>query len=445
MTKTPLACIILAAGQGKRMKSSLPKVLHPIAGQPMIKWLLQAVSGLDPQKIVVVTAPDAIAVAQAVHPHQTMVQQKPLGTADAVKAAMPMLKDFEGTVLVLYGDGPLYRDGTLRNLVDAMQADSSADLGFLAMRLSDPTGYGRMICDQKGYLQKIVEEKDATADERRIDLCWSGVMCGRKAAMEDYLAKVDNNNAAGEYYLTTLPALALAAGRNTIVAKSPIEETLGANSRAELAVLERKVQDRLRHQAMENGATLTDPASVFFSWDTKTGRDVVIGPHVVFGPGVVIGDSVTIKSFCHIEGTRIESGSVVGPFARLRPGTHLHHDVRIGNFVEVKNAVLHDGVKANHLSYIGDADIGAGTNFSCGAITANYDGYEKHKTIIGPQVMVGSNVTLIAPVTVNEGAYIAAGSTISKDVASHSLAVERNDQRQVDGWAMRKRDRAQKK
>ena len=439
MTKTPLACIVLAAGSGTRMKSDLPKVLHPLAGRPMISWILDTASQLGAQKIVVVVGPQGDSIKNAVTPHQTVVQKEQLGTADAVKAALPALKGFEGDVLVLYGDGPLYRAQTLLTLLETMHKDPQADSAFLSMKPEDPTGYGRMVMSPLGGLAKIVEEKDATADERQLTLCWTGVMCAKKSALETWLPKVNNNNAKGEYYLTTLPELMNAAQRRTVVAHSPLDETLGANTRSELALLEARIQNRLRHAAMDNGVTMIDPATVYLSWDTQLGRDVTIEPHVFFGPNVKIADHVRINAFSHLEGAIVAARSVIGPHARLRPGAIIGADSRIGNFVEVKNSTLGEHVKANHHAYIGDAQIGDGVNFSCGAITVNYDGQDKHKTTIGSNAMIGSNVSLVAPITIGEGAYVGAGSTITKDVPADSLAVARQKPSFIEGWAAARR------
>ncbi len=435
-----LACVILAAGQGTRMRSHLPKVMHPLAGRPMIGWVVEAAEALRPERIIVVVGPEGQAVRHAIASHEAVVQEKQLGTADAVRAAAPALTGFTGDVLVLYGDGPLYRPETLHGLLSAMHADPSAALGYLAMQAPDPFGYGRMICDKQGYLQKIVEEKDATPEERAIDLCCSGVACGRWPEMAAWLDRVGNENAKGEYYLTDLPEIAAKDKRRTVVTLSPAEETLGANTRAELAVLERKIQDRLRRQAMEAGAMLIDPATVYFSFDTRLGRDVTVEPNVVFGPGVTVGDSAVIHAFSHLEQAVVHEGASIGPFARLRPGSEIGPRSRIGNFVEVKNAVLGEGVKASHLAYIGDADVGAGTNFSCGAITVNYDGFsKKSKTVIGEHAMIGSNVNLVAPVTIGAGAYIAAGTTVTKDVPPDALAVAREKPSVIEGWVTKKR------
>lgn len=443
--KTPLACVILTAGFGKRMKSAKPKVMHEIAGQPMIKWLLRSVEELAPEKIIIVTAPDSLSVAQAVQPHITVVQQKPLGTADAVRAALPALEGFTGDVLVLLGDMPLLSAGMMQSLVETRQSSDDTGIVVLGVEYKNPPAFGRLVLNADKTLNRIVEDKEATPEERNIKLCNTGAFCIDGSKLAHWIGLVDNKNSQGEFYITDLPQIAAREGIKTRVSiLYDTEEVTGINSRAELAAAEVIAQRRLRKKAMENGATLTDPTTVFFSWDTKIGRDVVIGPNVVFGPGAVVGDEVIIHPFCHIEGARIDNNCVIGPFARLRPGTHLWQKVRIGNFVEVKNSLLHEGVKANHLAYIGDSDIGAGTNFSCGAITANYDGYDKFKTVIGDNVMVGSNVTLVAPIQIGSGAYLAAGSTITKDVPAEALSVERSETRLVPGWAEKNRNKKQK-
>ena len=440
--KTPLACVILTAGQGKRMKSALPKVLHEIAGQAMIRWLLRSVEELSPDKIIVVTAPGAQGVAEAVRPHETAVQQKPMGTGDAVKAALPHLNGFDGDVLILLGDMPLLSAGMMQALIETRQHDKDTGVAVLGVEYKNPPAFGRLVMNADKTLQKIVEDRDATAEERAIKLCNTGAFCVHGAKLGAWLEELGSNNAQGEFYITDLPQIAAKDGfKSRVCTLYDAEEVLGVNSRADLSLVEAAVQKRLRKKAMENGATLTDPNSVFFSYDTVLGRDVEIGPNVVFGPGVVVADNVQIRPFCHLEGARIESGCSVGPFARLRPGTHLRGKTKIGNFVEIKNATLHEGVKAGHLSYIGDADVGAGVNFSCGAITANYDGFKKHKTIIGDNVMVGSNVNLIAPVTIGKGAYIAAGSTVTKDVPGDALAVSRGETRIIEGWAEKNRQK----
>ncbi|MGB1077835.1 MAG: DapH/DapD/GlmU-related protein, partial [Bdellovibrionales bacterium] len=293
--------------------------------------------------------------------------------------------------------------------------------------------------DAQGYVTRIIEEKEASDAEKKIGLCWTGVMCAQAEKLNGWLAQINNNNNKGEYYLTDLPQIALAEGVHTMTGICPIDETLGANTRSELAELEKKMQERLRKKVMENGATLIDPNTVYLCEDTVIGKDVTIEPNVFFGPGVVVGDNCHIKAFSHLEGATLKDGVVIGPFARLRPGTVLEDNVKIGNFVEVKNATFGEGAKANHLTYVGDAQVGASSNIGAGTITCNYDGTNKFKTTIGKGVFVGSNSTLIAPITLEDGAYIGAGSTLSKDVAADSLAVARSRAIIKDGWAKRKK------
>ncbi len=441
----PLACIILAAGQGKRMKSALPKVLHELAGRPMILWLLDEVAKLGPEKIIIVTAPGAQQVAEAVSPHAIAVQEKPLGTGDAVKAALPALKNFTGDVLILLGDMPLITAKTLEALIEKRRQKAGTGLAVLGAEFDPPPAFGRLVLGPGGALARIVEEKDATIDERSIKLCNTGAFCVDGARLPEWVGRLKNNNAQKEFYITDLVEL---ASQDDLEAHSFItrnhDEVRGVNSRADLAILERIVQQKLRASAMENGATLIDPSAVYFSWDTKLGHDVIVEPGVFFGPGVTVDDNVHIKAFSHFEDAHIGQGSVIGPFARLRPGAKLGEGCRIGNFVEVKNSTLGKGVKANHLGYIGDADVGAGVNFSCGAITINYDGFEKHRTVIGTGAMIGSNVNLIAPIEIGDGAYIAAGSTITKDIPPDALAVAREKPFIKEGWAAAKRSKKKK-
>jgi bifunctional UDP-N-acetylglucosamine pyrophosphorylase/glucosamine-1-phosphate N-acetyltransferase len=441
MTKQPLACIILAAGQGKRMKSALPKALHPLAGRPLIGWLLETVESLSPQRIVVVTGPGMDDLREVVQPHETVVQEKPLGTGDAVKAALPALKNFTGDVLILLGDMPMISADTLRALIAARHKDPlSTGLSVLGAEFDPPPAFGRLVLDANGHLEKIVEDKDCTPAERNIKLCNTGAFCVDGAKLGGWVAKIKNDNAQKEFYITDLVEIAAQDGMNAHVhVTRDHAEVQGVNSRIDLAVLEDNVQQVLRARAMEGGATLIDLASVYFSWDTKTGRDVVIEPNVFFGPGVEIADGAHIRAFSHIEGASIGDGASIGPHARLRPGAVIGAGSKIGNFVEIKNSTLGEGVKVSHLAYIGDAEIGAGTNFSCGAITVNYDGVHKHKTVVGENAMIGSNVNLVAPITIGDGAYIAAGSTITKDVPADALAVAREKPFVKAGWAAAKR------
>jgi bifunctional UDP-N-acetylglucosamine pyrophosphorylase/glucosamine-1-phosphate N-acetyltransferase len=433
MTDTPIAVVILAAGKGTRMKSGLPKVMHAVAGRPMISHLLDTVSTLAPEKVVVVVGPDMDLVTDTVAPHPTCVQADRNGTGGAVKAARAELEGFTGTVLVLYGDTPLVRADTMAAAAGAC-ADGAA-VSVLGFRPSHFHQYGRLITDDSGALTAIVEARDASPEELDVNLCNSGVMAFAGEHLLGLLDKLDTNNSKGEYYLTDTVRLARAQGLSAAVVEGEEDELLGVNSREDLAVAEAVVQDELRSRAMENGATLVEPATVWFQHDTVLGRDVVVQPNVVFGPGVTVADNVDIRAFSHIEGATVSSGAVIGPYARLRPGAQIGEDAHIGNFVEIKNAEIGKGAKANHLTYIGDATIGAGANIGAGTITCNYDGFGKYRTTIGAGAFIGSNSALVAPVTIGDGAIVAAGSTISRDVEKDSLSIERADQVDKPGWA----------
>jgi bifunctional UDP-N-acetylglucosamine pyrophosphorylase/glucosamine-1-phosphate N-acetyltransferase len=424
-TAQKLAVVILAAGQGTRMKSKLPKVLHPIAGLPMIRHIVLSAEALDPDRIVVVLAPGMDQVAAAVAPHVTAIQSKPQGTADALKAAMTALDGFKGQILVIYGDTPLVTPQTLQALLDHHRGGQDFGATFLAMAPPDPKGYGRIFQNKDGTLNRIVEEADATADEKLVRLVWSGLLVLEGEELAARLDKIKNHNAQKEYYLVDLPGILREDGLSTGVVRGDYYELRGVNSRAQLAELELAWQNRTRLAMMASGVTLQDPNTVYFCWDTQAEADVTIGANVVFGEGVCLESDSTILPFCHIEGAVVKAGAKVGPFARLRPGTEIGLDAKIGNFVEVKNSRIGEGAKANHLGYIGDAELGEHSNFGCGAITVNYDGKAKSKTIIGRNVMIGSNSSLIAPVTIEDGAYVAAGSTITNDVPADALAIAR--------------------
>ena len=443
MADPKAAAIILAAGKGTRMKSHLPKVLHPIAGRPMIGHVLDSLAPLGCAPIVVVVGPGMEALSKAVAPNRTALQAEQLGTGHAVLAAKAALGQREGDVLVLYGDTPFISTRTFEALLARRRAEDRPAVVVLGMRPDDPTGYGRLLVDGKGRLEAIVEHRDATAEQRRIGLCNSGVMAVDGELIWDLLGEVGNDNAKGEYYLTDIVAIARRRGFVSAAVEAPAEELLGINSRAELAAAEALLQGKLRASAMEGGATLIDPASVWFSFDTRLGCDVVIGPHVVFGPGVEVADGVIIRSFCDLEGARIETGAVIGPFARLRPGSVIGPKAKVGNFVETKNTTLAAGAKANHLTYLGDARVGAKTNVGAGTITCNYDGFGKYRTEIGAGAFIGSNSALVAPVTVGDGAIVAAGSVITQDVAADALAVGRGRQVEKSGWARLFREKKQ--
>jgi len=440
MTTQKLAVIVLAAGMGTRMKSAMPKVLHPLAGRPMIHHLMDTVAELGPERVVVVVGPGMEALSTAVAPVTTVVQSERLGTGHAVKQAREKLEGFDGDVLVLYGDTPLLTGDTLRRMLAERQCAKSPAVVVLGFKPDGPGHYGRLVVGAEG-LKAIVEWKDASPEQRDIRLCNSGVVALDGNRLWGLLDRLTNVNAKGEYYLTDVVALARSDGANCSYVLGETEELLGVNSRAELAGAEAVVQRRLRAKAMAEGATLIDPGSVFLSWDTKLGRDVVVWPHVVFGPGVTIGDGVTIKGFCHFEGCTVADGAELGPFARLRPEAQIGEGVHIGNFVEVKKAVLEPGAKVNHLAYIGDARVGAKANVGAGTITCNYDGFDKHLTDIGANAFIGSNSSLVAPITVGDGAIVGAGSVITKDVSAGALAVGRGTQMELAGWADRFRER----
>ena len=436
-----LAIIVLAAGKGTRMKSELPKVLHRVAGRSLLGHVLHSARALNPVRAVIVTGPDmenVAAAARAVFPKaECAVQIDRLGTAHAVSVAREALSGFNGTVLILYGDVPLISEAALSALTGLVGPQTAmAVLGFEA---ADPHGYGRLIRNAAGAVAAIREELDATPQERSITLCNSGVIAISSELLWELLPKVGNSNAKGEYYLPDLVELAAAEGHPCGLATCSESGVAGVNDRVQLAAVEATLQAAYRRQHMLNGATLVAPVTVFFSADTIIGRDVVIEPNVVFGPGVSVGDNVEILAFSHLEGATIGSGARIGPYARLRPGAEIGEDAHIGNFVEVKKAIIGKGAKANHLTYIGDARIGAKTNIGAGTITCNYDGYEKHLTDIGENVFVGSNTALIAPVKIGDGASIAAGSVITRDIPADALAISRADLDMRPGWAARYR------
>jgi len=438
-----LAIVILAAGRGTRMKSKLSKVMHHIAGRPMLAHLIETAQTLSPERIIVVTALDMDDVVACAAPNMTAVQEQALGTGSAVAASLEALNDFDGNVLILLGDMPLISADTLAALIQTKETHENS-LSVLGVDLDPTPAFGRLIA-QGNILQRIVEDSDCTDAEKAVTLCNTGAFCTNAKDLQKWVPQIGNNNAQSEYYFTDIPTIAANDGAKTYIHKAKdTDEVRGVNSRADLAALEQILQTQLRRKAMDNGATLIDPKSVTFSFDTQTGQDVVIEPNVFFGTGVILGDNVHIKACSHLEGAHVRDDAVIGPFARLRPGTDIGSGSKIGNFVEIKNARLHEGVKAGHLAYIGDAEIGAHTNYSCGAITANYDGFKKQKTIIGENVMVGSNVNLVAPVNIADGAYIAAGSTITKDVEADALAINRGKTRIFDGWAAENRQKNKK-
>ena len=425
------------------MRSDTHKVLHPIAGRALLLHLLDAVEGLGADRSVVVVGKGREQVEAALAGRDATVayQAEQKGTAHAVAQAVDALAGYEGAVLILYGDTPFVEAATLQRMLDRLDGESGPGVVVLASRPADPAAYGRIILGEGDHIAKMVEYRDATEQERAVNLCNSGMMAVRAKDLFRWLEKVGNDNAAGEYYLPDVVNIAAAEGREAVVIEGDPYETAGVNSRAELAHLELEWQRRRREQALNDGATLIDPESVWLAFDTKLGRDVTVEPHVVFGPGVVVADGATIHAFSHIEGANIGAGARVGPFARIRPGTRLAERTKVGNFVELKKAKVARGAKVNHLSYVGDADIGENANIGAGTITCNYDGFGKYQTVIGAGAFIGSNTALVAPVTIGEGAIVGAGSVITEDVEAESLAVERNQQRGIAGWARRFRER----
>jgi len=412
--------VILAAGLGTRMKSALPKAAHKIAGQPMLSHLLGAAAQVF-ERIVVVVGPDMPALVALAAPYEVVVQTERLGTGHAARQAAGSFGD--GLVAVFYADNPLVSTATMQALV-ARAAVGDARLVLLGMTPPEPGKYGRLVMEG-GYVARIVEFADATAAERAITLCNAGGLIAGADDMRRWLAGLRPDNAKSEYYLTDVVALARGEGARVAALEAPFEECMGVNSRAELAAAEAALQQRLRAAAMEHGVSMMAPETVFFSADTRLAPDVTVGPYVVFAPGVVVEAGAEIKAFSHLEGCVVRAGATVGPYARLRPGADVGPGAHVGNFVEIKASTLGEGAKVNHLSYIGDAEVGAGTNIGAGTITCNYDGVAKHKTKIGKKVFVGSNSALVAPVSLGDGAFVAAGSTITADVAAETRAFGR--------------------
>jgi bifunctional UDP-N-acetylglucosamine pyrophosphorylase/glucosamine-1-phosphate N-acetyltransferase len=435
----PFAAVILAAGKGTRMKSTIHKVLHPIAGRAMLDHLLGVVDGLGPAAKIVVVGSGRDQVEPLVHARggDVAVQEAQLGTAHAVRQAEARLAGFDGDVLILYGDTPLVEAETMSNMLSRLHGPDEPAVVVVGFRPEDPGAYGRIVAGEDGVIEKMVEYKDASAEERAIDLCNSGLMAVRAGDLFPLLARVGNDNAAGEYYLPDIVMLARQDGRRSVVIEAQPWEMAGVNSRAELALVEGEWQRRRRLEAMADGATLLAPDTVWFAHDTVIGRDCLIEPNVVFGPGVRIADGVTIRAFSHIEGAQIEAGAEIGPYARLRPGASIGEGAKVGNFVEVKKSRLGPGAKANHLSYIGDAEVGAKANVGAGTITCNYDGFFKYNTNIGEGAFIGSNSALVAPVTIGAGAIVAAGSVVTRDVPADALALARGRQEERIGWAAR--------
>jgi bifunctional UDP-N-acetylglucosamine pyrophosphorylase / glucosamine-1-phosphate N-acetyltransferase len=439
----PRAGIILAAGQGTRMKSARPKVLHEVAHLPLLGHVIAAMKGAGMARIVVVTAPaaDEVRAFAAAQGAESVVQDKQLGTGHAAACAAPLLADFPGVLIVSYGDMPLVTAATFEESFAAREKAGMAIVAFQSMSKA----YGRVIVDD-GLLYRIVEYKDANVEQRAVTLCNAGIMAAEAKSFFRWAAKLENNNAQGEFYLTDVPGFAKSEGVECTVVEAEEREMMGVNSRAELAACEAVMQQRLRAKALDAGVGMLAPETVYLSHDTVLEADAQVGPFVVFGPGVTVRSGAEIKAFSHLEGAEVMKGALVGPYARLRPGAILEENVHIGNFVEVKKARIEKGAKANHLTYIGDARVGAGANIGAGTITCNYDGFDKHFTDIGAGAFIGSDTALVAPVKVGDGAVTGAGSVITKDVEANALAVSRGEQKQIAGWAenFRKRKTAEK-
>jgi bifunctional UDP-N-acetylglucosamine pyrophosphorylase/glucosamine-1-phosphate N-acetyltransferase len=441
----PVAAIILAAGKGTRMKSDTHKVLHPIAGKPMLMHLMDSVDALSPAKKVVIVGDKAEQIEAALGGSAELAVQEPqLGTGHAVQQAEAALSGFDGDVLILYGDVPMVPTATMEAMIDRLEHPDNPAVVVLGFEPEDTLQYGRIVAEGD-RIEWMVEHKDATEKQRQTKLCNSGLMACRAKDLFALLARVGNDNAAGEYYLVDIVNIAVSDGRHCHVVKTDPYDVTGINSRGELAAMEAEWQARRRVQAMVDGASLIAPETVWFAADTQLGRDVLIEPNVFFGPGVTLADNVKIRANCHIEGASIASGAEVGPFARLRPGTVLEEKTKIGNFVEVKKTRMGKGAKANHLTYLGDAEIGAGANIGAGTITCNYDGYFKYQTVIGEGAFIGSNSALIAPVKIGRDAIVAAGSAVSRDVADGELRMVRAEQLVKPGWADRFHDAMRRK
>jgi bifunctional UDP-N-acetylglucosamine pyrophosphorylase/glucosamine-1-phosphate N-acetyltransferase len=441
MSKTPVAAIVLAAGLGTRMKSARPKAMHEIGGRPVIGHIAHELGRLGVAKAVLVIGPgmdESIAAARKAAPgveFAAAIQFDQLGTAHAALQARAALGGFDGDVLVALGDAPFVSAETFRKLLDALAVQPKPALTVLGVRVPVPNSFGRLVASATGELAKIVEVKECSPEEAKIDLVNSGVMAFDGAGLFDLLVKIGNANAKGEYYLTDAVAIARARGRSVRAVEGSRDEWRAADDKVQLAELEAWFQAKKRDEAMRGGVTLADPASVWFSHDTEIGADSVVAPGVIFGPGVKIGKNVEIKGFCHFEGATVEDGAILGPFARLRPGAKIGAGAHIGNYVEIKNATVEAGAKVNHLTYIGDARIGAKANIGAGTITCNYDGFEKFHTDIGAGAFVGSNASLVAPVTIGDGAIVGAGSVVTKDVPADALVVERAPAVVREGWA----------
>jgi bifunctional UDP-N-acetylglucosamine pyrophosphorylase / glucosamine-1-phosphate N-acetyltransferase len=434
---TARAAVILAAGQGTRMKSPTPKVLHKVGGRAMLDWVIDVAEAMGCETIVVVIAKDAEAVAAHVTARlgagAIAVQDPPLGTGHAVLAAQDALAGFRGDVVISYADGPSLTADDLEPLMRLRAA--GADLAVLGFEARDPAAYGRMIMGEGDRLLRVVEARDASAAELAVTACNSGVFAADAGLLFSWLAQVKNQNAKSEYYLTDIVGIANAAGKTVRAVFAPEEAFMGVNSQAELAAAEAAFQARRRAELMADGVSMTAPETVYFSADTQIAGGAVVEPFVVFAPGVTVEAGAVIRAFSHLEGCVVRAGALVGPYARLRPGADIGEEAHIGNFVEVKKVKIGKGAKANHLAYLGDGSVGAGANIGAGTIFCNYDGFDKNDTHVGEGAFIGSNSALVAPVTIGDGAYIGSGSVITKAVEPNALGLGRGQQVEKPGWA----------
>ena len=436
-----LSALVLAAGKGTRMNSRKPKVLHEIAGLPLVCHVIEAIKPLQPDNIVVVIPLGHENIGEAVKPTCIKIQENALGTGNAVKCGLTDLKTLSGTVLVAFGADPMITTETLKKMIEAREVENPPDVVVLGFRTENPDGYGRLVLGDDGKLERIVEVSEAHTIDKPVELYNAGVMAINGTKIAGFIEELSPENGKKEYYLTDIVEIALAKGGYATVVEGEETETLGVDSRADLARAEAMMQARLRLRMLSNGVTLISPETNFFSYDTVIGKDSIIHPNVVIGKNVRIGEAVEIKSFSHLEGAIISNEVVIGPYARLRPGTEIDNGVKIGNFVEIKKAKIGEGAKINHLSYVGDANVGQNANIGAGTITCNYDGFAKHVTVIGDGVFIGSNTSLVAPVEVGDNAIIGAGSTITKSVDENALSVVRGELKELPNGAKRFRSR----
>ena len=428
-----IMAVVLAAGQGTRMKSKTPKVLHRLAHLPLVQHVARLLDALGCGNRVLVTAPNMEDVRGEVSNFTHAIQEKALGTGHAVLAAKSQITG-KDDVLILYGDTPLVTSETVQAMIQEKES-AGADMAVLGMRLEDPGHYGRLVGNAEGFVERIVEYKDANAEERSIDFCNSGIVLISGQHVLELLQSIDNKNAKGEYYLTDIIELGAKKGLKAIAVEGDPEEFMGVNAPEDLAAAEYLFQERQRLSFLAEGVRMQDPTTVYFAYDTEIDPDVFLEPHVYFGPGVSIATGSTVRAFSHLEGCIIQEGASVGPFARIRPGTNLGKNARVGNFVEIKKSTVGEGSKVSHLSYVGDAEIGQDVNIGAGTITCNYDGYRKNKTTIKDNVFIGSNSALVAPITIGENALVGAGSTLTQDVAKDGLALSRKEQANIDNGA----------